>query len=106
MTALAVEYPHEQHILRALIALFGLLLSAYLYFVSASVLNVIAEREASQRSASLESTIGSLEQHYFSLSEHVNPDSGPLLGLTPVKEKSYVYRLSTVGAIAEASNEI
>ncbi len=106
VAALAFEYPYEHAVMQSLFVLLGVLLAAYVYLVSASVLNVIGQREATQKSSSLESTIGSLEQHYFSLSEGISRESGSRLGLAPVKEKSYVYRLSEVGAVESYSNEI
>jgi len=106
ITALSAEMPFEYLALRTLIVMVGILIFAYLYLVSASVLNVIAQREAAQASAQLESNIGVLEGRYFSLSKEVTPVHAEKLGLLPVSQSSFVYRLDTVGVIPSSKNAI
>jgi len=102
IAALSVELPHEYTLLRTLYFAVGILVLTYLYLVSASVLNVIAQREADQASASLQSNIGILEGKYFALSHDITPQRAEQLGLQPLAESSFVYRLDTVGlALAE-----
>ncbi|MHB1086878.1 MAG: hypothetical protein ACYCZ0_03980 [Minisyncoccota bacterium] len=43
---LAVEHPYESAFLRALMLILLVLCAGYLYFVGASVLNIIARKEA------------------------------------------------------------
>lgn len=106
IAALSVELPHEYTVLRGLFLVVGVLILAYLYLVSASVLNVIAQREADQASASLQSNIGVSEGKYFSLSRDMTPARAAKLGLQPVAQSSFVYRLDTVGIVSAEQNAI
>ncbi len=89
---LSIEHVYEKLAFRVLFALLGIFLCGYLYFVGASVLNIIARKEATRASATLQGSIASLEKQYFSLSEAVTPQTGTTLGLAPVSDTDYVYR--------------
>ena len=78
----------------------------YLYFVSTSILNVIARKEALSHIAVIQGSIGGLEQRHFELSTGISAESGPSLGLAPITKQSYVYRPGNVGAATIAHNEI
>jgi hypothetical protein len=106
IAALSYELPYETVVVRYLCAMVGIIVLLYLYFVSASVLNVIAQREASQASAQMQSDIGVLEGKYFALSQIVTPAQASKLGLTQVAESSFVYRLDTVGVVPSTKNAI
>jgi hypothetical protein len=99
LIALSIEYSYERVAFRVLFALLGIILCGYLYFVGASVLNIIARKEASRSSATLQGSIAGLEKKYFLLSEAVTPQTGASLGLAPVSATDYVYR---PGATASA----
>jgi len=90
--SLSVEHPLEAVISRYLMGIIVFLLLGYLYFVSASVLNVIARKEALTGIAKVQSTISVTEQQYFTLSQAMTPAEGASLGLAPLTETSYVYR--------------
>ncbi len=106
-TALAVEYPVERVILRALIAALLVLAFCYLYFVSASVINIMARKEAMSRSAAIDASIGDLEADYFALTGEITPSSAMAIGLTPIQSTDYVDRPGTVGmADIERENRI
>lgn len=90
--SLTVEHSYERHALRVILALLALCLFAYLYFVSASILNVIARREATTHMASLRNVISASEQRYFELSQAITPERGTTIGLSTISETSYVYR--------------
>jgi hypothetical protein len=47
-----------------------------------------------------------MEGKYFSLSQKVTPAQASELGLAPVTESSFVYRLDTVGMAMSAHNAI
>ena len=85
--------------MRVLVSLLILLALGYLYFVAASVLNIMARKEALSQSAQIEGTIGSLEGQYFALSQGITPQSAVALGLSPisVKDTDYVNRPGNVG---------
>lgn len=87
-------------------AILFLLVFSYLYFVVASVLNVIARKEAVSRAAQLGSSIGAYERDYFAISEKVKPDAGAQLGLYPVSNVAYVHRPGAVVQVLASHNEI
>ena len=89
--SLTIEHPTEQRIFRILCAILGVLLFAYLYFVSASILNIMADREAEASLARVQSAIASLEHEYFALSESVDQGIAASLGLTELENTHYVY---------------
>lgn len=101
LAILSLEYSYERVAFRALFALLGIILCGYLYFVGASVLNIIARKEASRSSVAVQSSIASLEKQYFVLSEAVTPGTGATLGLSQLQETDYVYR---PGATASADS--
>ncbi len=92
LAILSLEYSYERVAFRVLFALLGIILCGYLYFVGASVLNIIARKEASAASSNMQSSIAILEKQYFLLSEAITPDSGATLGLSQVDSTDYVYR--------------
>lgn len=104
--ALHVEHPLERVAFRVLFAILFILICAYLYFVVASVLNVVARKEAISRSTQLGSAIGAYERDYFAISEKVKPDAGAPLGLYPVSNIAYIHRPGVVGKAETSNNEI
>lgn len=92
MRVLAAEYPAERLAFKILIALLAVLVFAYFYFVIASVLNIIARKEADAQASKIESAVGDLEQQYFALSQEITPQAARELGLAPVSQTQYVYR--------------
>lgn len=104
--ALNVEHPFERAAFRVLFAVLFVLISAYLYFVVASVLNVMARKEALTQSTQLGSAIGAYERDYFALSQEVRPDAGGPLGLYPVSNIAYVHRPGAVSQALTPHNEI
>lgn len=89
---LSVEHLYERTAFRVLFAVLGILLCSYLYFVGSSVLNIIARKEATRASASLQGAISQLEKEYFVLTESVTPASAESIGLAPIGTTLYVYR--------------
>ncbi|HUO50047.1 MAG TPA: hypothetical protein VMU25_00525 [Candidatus Paceibacterota bacterium] len=92
MRVLAAEHPAERIALKVLLVLLAVLLFAYFYFVVASVLNIIARKEADAQASKIESAVGNLEQQYFALSQSITPQAAQDLGLAPVEQTQYVYR--------------
>ncbi len=97
--SLAVEYPSERIMLRIFIALLVTLALCYLYFVSSSIMNIMARKEAMVRSGSIEASIGSLEGEYFTLSQNITPQSAVAIGLAPIpiQDTDYVARPGDMG---------
>ncbi len=104
--SLTSEHTAEKVLFRALIAILFVLIVAYMYFVSASVLNVIARKEAVSHMASLGSSVALLERDYYAAAAAIKPGEGARLGLSPVSNTQYVHRPGTVGAATISTNEI
>ena len=104
--SLTVEHPAEWFVLRALLISLVVLAFGYVYFVSASVLNVIARKEALKETATLRSTVALLERDYYAATAVLTPQAGAHLGLKPVSDTRYVHRPGTVGVVQEELNEI
>jgi hypothetical protein len=107
ISILASEHPFERTAVQVLFGVLVLLLCAYLYFVGASVFNIIARKEATAQTAGLQSAIAEMEQKYFALSQSVDNGSAATLGLAPVSGTTYVYRpgnAASAGVVAR--NEI
>lgn len=83
-------YRGEAHFLRILSLLLALSIAGYLYFVGLSIMNVIANREASVMSDRLQSDVASLEQEYFTLSKGVSPEAASNHGLARPAVTSFV----------------
>src|SRR3989344_1493159 len=97
--SLTMEHPTERAVLKMLVA-------ALMVFVSASVLNVIARKEALAQTATLSSTLSLLERDYYTAGAAVTPSEGERFGLAPVSDTQYVYRPGTIGAARVVSNGI
>lgn len=104
--SLSHEHYAEAHVLRTLVVMLAALLCAYVYFVSASVLNVIARKEALSSIDTMQSSISSLEQNYFALSQGITPAMGATLGLSQVATPNYVHRPGSTAAATIVRNEI
>ena len=87
-----MEHPLESSALRFLVALVVVCVCTYVYFVSLSVLNVIARKEAMADISRLAGSISVMETEYFALSETIQPSEGARLGLAPLSNVSYIYR--------------
>jgi Na+-translocating ferredoxin:NAD+ oxidoreductase RnfG subunit len=103
---LAIEYPFEQIAFKIAIVVFIAIAATYIYCVFASVLNVIARKEALTRTAQIATVIGDKEQRYFTLSQNVTPEEGARLGLVPLSQPSYVNRPGNVGQAESAQGTI
>ena len=97
--------PREESAIRFLGVALVLLVFAYIFFVSLSIVNVIARKEANDETKALRSIVGQLERNYFTLSHGVQAADGKGLGLTGVSDTEFIHR---PGAVARDSvrNEI
>ncbi len=98
--SLAHEHALEPVSRQVLFAILGVLIFAYLYFVAASILNIMARKEANSAVFSLQSAIAQMEGEYFSLSHAMQPESGARIGLAPVSDTHYVYRPGNAASAA------
>lgn len=79
---------------------------AYLYFVGASVMNIIARKEMSAEATRLQSAIASIEQEYFALANDIDESVAVSYGLAPVENTQYIYRPGNAAAATIAGNGI
>lgn len=98
--SLATEHALEPIIRQALFALLIVSFFLYLYFVSASVLNIMARREASTATLALQSKVAHMQAEYFALSESVDSAFAGSMGLAPLEDTHYVYRPGNAAAAA------
>lgn len=96
---LAIEHPYERTALRILIVAIIFCVALYLYFVTASVLNVMARKEARADAALLETRVGQLQEDYFALASIVTPEYSATIGLTDIEAPRFVYRLGNIGGV-------
>ena len=92
ISSLSIEHPYERAAFRLLAGLVAIFAVGYMYFVAASVLNVMARTAYDRQSVAIEGDIGMLEQRYLYLTSAVRQDAAQEFGLVPVNETSYVYR--------------
>lgn len=101
----SAEHPFERAAFRALCAVLFVLLCGYFYFVSASVLNIIARKEADTKNAMMQSAVAQMEKEYFALRDAVGQAEASTLGLSKVQSTQYVYvpgNAATAGTIARS----
>jgi hypothetical protein len=104
---LVIEHPYERAALSLLLGVLGVLVCAYLYFVGASVLNIMARKEAGADLERTRTSIAQMEEQYFALSKSITSESARTLGLAPVSETSYVYRPGNAAVVRpSAQNDI
>ena len=106
MSVLSREYALEHTMLKVLGAVIVTLILCYVYLIAVSVLNVMARREALQKSDTMQSMMGEMEQQYFALSTSLDPARAQMLGLSPLKDTVYVYRTQMVGTAIRQRDEI
>src|SRR3989338_5676493 len=92
ISILSIEHPLERLALNALFVLLALLVAGYLYFVGASILNIIVRKEAAADIDRLQSSIALTEKEYFELNKSVSPIVAGDMGLTQLSRTNYVYR--------------
>jgi hypothetical protein len=102
---LTAEYPTERVLRRSLLILVGVLFVAYAYFVSMSVVHIIARTDAHTNARNTNSSIAALESEFYARSEDLTPSTAGVIGLVPVESKTYVTRQARLGHAAGA-NEI
>lgn len=104
--SLTMEHPAERIVLRGLFIALATLTLLYVYFVGATILNVIARKEASAQTASIASAVSTLEREYFAATQGVGPEDGARLGLAPVAHTIYIHRPGNAAVAPLPSNEI
>ncbi|MBI5456667.1 hypothetical protein HY969_02910 [Candidatus Kaiserbacteria bacterium] len=97
--------PREESAIRFFGVLLAVSVFAYVFFVSLSIVNVIARKEADEQASQLRASVGQLEREYFALSGGVQANDGETIGLTAVRGANFIHR---PGAVAKENvrNEI
>lgn len=103
---MTLEHPLERRAVRTLFAALILLGALYVYFVGATILNVVAREDAKTDAARLASAVSALEREYYGLSEAIGPEDGSRLGLTPLSKTEYLHRPGAAAAATLKGNEI
>ncbi len=104
--SITAEHPYESVIARTLIVALVVLASLYLYFVGASVLHIVARKEAGTETMRLQSAIAAMEQEYYALSGEVDESVASTMGLTAVEKTHYVYKPGATVAATIPGNGI
>lgn len=98
--SLAHEHALEPLGRQVLFIILAVFIFAYMYFVAASILNIMARKEANTAVFALQGAIAQMEGEYFALSHAIEPESGTSLGLGPVEDTHYVYRPGNAASAA------
>lgn len=87
------EYAFEPVMRRLLviIAIFSAL--TYVYFVSASVVHIVARKDAETTLSRTATEVAELESQYFALSKDITRERAATLGLVPVEDTQFVNRI-------------
>lgn len=96
--SLTAEHPAEGLIFCVLVASVIVLAVVYSYLVSATIINVMARREALTQSSNLATAVSKLEHEYFAIAQDIGPEDGARLGLAPVSKTYYMHRPRNLSA--------
>ena len=98
-------YRRERRFFFAALALFFILFGLYIYFVSASVVHVIARKEIDREIMQMNSHIGELESTYITAKQAITEDTIGQYGFVPAPtQKIYVQR-TPVNLVLATHNE-
>lgn len=95
--ALTHEHAWEARARHLLVACTLIMAVGYVYCVAASILNVIARKEADTRAIALTASIAELEERYVALSATIHEEAVLAHGLSSLNAKHFVTRTPTLG---------
>lgn len=99
-------YEREKKIVYAMLTTIVVLLAAYMYFLSSSVVNVIVRKEIDREIATVSTHISDLETRYIMAKRQVNEEHLASHGFTQVApEKIYIHKTPT-SLVLVSQNEI
>ena len=104
--SLTAEHPLESAFVRALLGIVVVLACAYLYFVGASILHIVARKEAGVETTKLQSSVAVMERDFFAIAHSVDESVAGTMGLITVKDTAYVYEPGTAVAATIPGNGI
>jgi hypothetical protein len=85
-------YFHQQRLFFAVLSLFLILFGLYVYFISASVVHVIARKEVDGEIARVNSHVSDLEAQYMAAKQAVAPETIAEYGFVPASQKVYIVK--------------
>lgn len=68
---------------------------AYVYFICASVANIVLRKEASIEMSKVSSSVGNLESAYLQKKTALNKEYAASLGFTDIKQTAFVSKISS-----------
>ena len=95
-----LELNREKTLFWTLLCVLFLSASLYIYFINATVHNVVARQNLEDQSSGLTLTIGSEEFQYINSRNTINLDLAYSLGFKETKVKSYISRTPSISPVA------
>ncbi|MBI4086475.1 hypothetical protein HY416_00630 [Candidatus Kaiserbacteria bacterium] len=89
---LTTPYHQTQRLFFVALSIFLILFGLYVYFISASVVHVIARKEVDREITYLHSHISDLESSYIDAKQAIGEDTIGQYGFVPAPKKVYVVK--------------
>ena len=97
LPTLSSAHPLELVAVRVMSGVVLLLIVAYVYGISASTFNIIARKQAESSAGVVRSSLAQLNAEYYTLTQGLTQSRAKTLGLSELREASYVTRDVHVG---------
>lgn len=94
---------HQKQVCITVMSLCVVLFAAYIYFVSASIVNVVIRTEINQELKKINSEISLLEGRYIEAQNRVSSDIASLQGYTKTSQKVFIDRTAPAFVLSDAS---
>lgn len=104
LPSLTHEHPIERMLRLLLVLCIAFGIASYIYFIAASTFNIIARKQAESTAIATQSRLADINSQYYALSQRVTPGEAGVLGLVPLKNKSYVTRTTSLGFAGAENN--
>ena len=96
MTSISIAVAHTQDLEKklfwSLIAMLVLMLVMYVFFVNATVMNIVGRQTAERAASSVNSHISDLESQYLALASGITPEYAHSIGFAETKTEAYATR--------------
>lgn len=93
----SAEYYSQKRAVWFLISLCAVSIGVYMYFVSASIVNVVVREETEQRVQETRSAIGALEREYLKVRQDITLAHAESAGFVAVSQKTYATKTHMAG---------
>lgn len=101
----AMPYHTEQRLFFAALSFFLILFGLYAYFISASVVHVVARKEVGREIARASSRIGDLESAYIAAKQAIAPESIGQYGFVIAPAQKVYVRKAPANLVLVTHNE-